>query len=64
LGFWTFSIVFFTSYFMMAAEGIADHVEQPFRADGDGLDLDGVCQAIEVSVDEIFAKPVQASNPG
>ena len=56
--------MFFTSYFMMAAEGIADHVEQPFRADGDGLDLDGVCQAIEVSVDEIFAKPVQASNPG
>ncbi len=49
---------------MMAAEGSADHVEQTFRTDGDGLDLDGVCQAIEVSVDEIFAKLVQTSNPG
>jgi len=53
--FWTIPIVFFTSYFMMAAEGIAGHIEQPFRAEGDGLDLDGICSAIETSVDEIFA---------
>jgi len=52
---WTIPIVFFTSYFIVAAEGIAEHVEQPFVADGDGLDLDAICKAIEDSVGEIFA---------
>ena len=52
---WTIPIVFFATYFIIAAEGIAAHIEQPFGAAGDGLDLDGICSAIEVSVDEIFA---------
>ncbi|MEO1980815.1 MAG: bestrophin family ion channel, partial [Fuerstiella sp.] len=52
---WTIPIVFFTSYFIIAAEGIAEHIEQPFGAKGDALDLDGICSAIEISVDEIFS---------
>lgn len=54
-GIWTIPIVFLTSYFFIAAEGIAEHVEQPFGPDGDGLDLDGICGAAQASVDEIFA---------
>jgi putative membrane protein len=59
---WTIPIVFLTSYFIIAAEGIAEHIEQPFGALGDGLDLDRICLAIETSVDEIFAtETVQTS---
>ncbi len=53
-GYWTIPITFFTSYFTIAAEGIASHVEQPFTVEGDGLDLDGLCQTIQSSVDNIF----------
>ncbi|HIE98622.1 MAG: bestrophin family ion channel [Fuerstiella sp.] len=52
---WTIPIVFFTSYFIIAAEGIAEHIEQPFGTMGDALDLDGICSTIEVSVNEIFS---------
>jgi putative membrane protein len=54
-GAWTIAIVFLTSYFVIAAEDIALHVEQPFSSDGNGLDLDGICERIEASVEEIFA---------
>ena len=57
---WTIPLVFVTSYFAIAAEGIAEHVEQPFRAGGDGLDLDRICAGIQSSVDEIFATPKAA----
>ncbi len=53
-GYWTVPITFFTAYFTIAAEGIASHVEQPFTANGDGLNLDGLCQTIQSSVDGIF----------
>ena len=52
---WTVPIVFLTSYFIIAAEGIAAHIEQPFGAAGDGLALDRICSVIESSVDEIFS---------
>lgn len=52
---WTIPIVFLTSYFIMAAEGIAQHVEQPFGGEGDGLDLDGICAGIRTSVDDILS---------
>lgn len=54
-GIWTIPIAFLTSYFIIAAEGIAAHIEQPFGIDGDGLDLDGVCETIQSSLEEIFA---------
>jgi ion channel-forming bestrophin family protein len=53
----TIPIVFLTSYFIIAAEGIAEHIEQPFGGEGDGLNLDTICEAINSSVDEIFATP-------
>lgn len=53
-GIWTIPIVFLTSYFIIAAEGIAGHIEQPFESGGDGLDLDKICESIRSSLDEIF----------
>lgn len=61
---WTILITFVTSYFVLAAEGIADHVEQPFyssNGDGDGLNLDRICAEIETSVREIFATETVAT---
>ena len=54
-GLWTIPITFLAAYFAIGAEGIADHIEQPFQAHGDGLDLDGMCRTIEATVTEIFA---------
>lgn len=54
-GWWTIPVVFLTSYLVIAAEIVAEHIEQPFGAIGDNLDLDGICQTIHRSVDEIFA---------
>lgn len=51
---WTIPIVFLISYLVLAAEGIAHHVEQPFGTDDDALDLDGICREIETSVREIL----------
>jgi putative membrane protein len=59
-GYLTIPIVFLTSYFVIAAEELADHIEQPFDADGDGLDLDGICAGIEASVHEILATETAA----
>ena len=54
-GAWTIPIAFLTAYFIIAAEGIAGHIEQPFGGKGDGLDLDVICEAVRSSVDEAFA---------
>ncbi len=53
-GVWTILIVFLTSYLVLAAEIVAEHIEQPFEAVGDNLDLDGICETIERTVDEIL----------
>jgi len=53
--FWTIPIVFLTSYFIIAIEGIASHIEQPFGKKGDGLNLTKMCNSIRTSVEEIFA---------
>ena len=42
------------SYFMIGLETVAEHVEEPFGYDEDDLDLDGICRAIESSVNEVF----------
>ena len=60
-GSWTIVIMFFTSYFVIAAESISEHIEQPFDADGDGLDLDRICATIQTSVQEIFATETSAT---
>lgn len=54
-GWWTIPIELVVTYFVIGAEGIADHIEHPFVNDGDGLQLDRICHAIEDSVDEVFA---------
>ena len=42
------------SYFIIAAEGIAHHVERPFGAEDDHLDLESICARVDESVTEIL----------
>jgi ion channel-forming bestrophin family protein len=53
-GWWTVPITFLVSYFMIGMEVVAEHVEEPFGYDEDDLDLDGLCNTISRSVDQIF----------
>ncbi len=53
-GWWTLPLTIIVSYFMIGLEIVAEHVEEPFGYDEDDLDLDGICQTIENSVNEIF----------
>lgn len=53
-GFWTLPLTSITAYFMLGLETVAEHVEEPFGYDEDDLDLDGLCNTIEVTVDEIM----------
>lgn len=52
--FWTFPLTVITAYFMLGLETVAEHVEEPFGYDEDDLDLDGLCETISVTVDEIM----------
>lgn len=62
IGWATVPLVFLTTYFVTAAEGIADHVEQPFQPQGDGLDLDAICLEIAQTVHEALATSTAAHN--
>ena len=42
------------SYFVIAGEAIARHVETPFGREIDQLDLDNICMAIDRSVSEVL----------
>jgi len=42
------------SYFVIAGEAIARHVETPFGREVDQLDLDNICMAIDRSVSEVL----------
>jgi ion channel-forming bestrophin family protein len=53
-GWWTLPLTIIVSYFMIGLETVAEHVEEPFGYDEDDLDLDGICRAIESSVNEIL----------
>lgn len=62
-GWWTIPVVFIATYFIIGAASLADHIEHPFVSDGDGLQLGRISQAIENSVNEIFATPPGALIP-
>ncbi|WP_437185754.1 bestrophin family ion channel [Planctomicrobium sp. SH668] len=53
-GWWTIPLTIFTSYFMVGLEVVAEKVEEPFGYDEDDLDLDGLCQTIAHSVNQVF----------
>lgn len=54
-GWWTVPLTMLTAYFMVGLETVAEHVEEPFGRDEDDLDLDGLCQTIENSVQQIIS---------
>lgn len=51
---WTIPLTFFIAYFVMAGEGIAHYVEEPFGDHEDHLDLDGITRGIDRSVSEVL----------
>ena len=51
-GVWTVPLTTLTAYFVMAGEGIAHYVEEPFGPHEDHLDLESMCQTIDRSVSE------------
>jgi len=53
-GYWTVPVTVLGAYFIIAGEGIAHHIEEPFGVQDDHLHLDGICSKIEASVTEII----------
>jgi putative membrane protein len=53
-GWWTVPISTIAAYFMLGLETVSEHVEEPFGYDTDDLDLDGLCDNIRVTVQEVF----------
>lgn len=53
-GWWTVPLSMMAAYFMLGLEIVAEHVEEPFGFDEDDLDLERICDAIELSVREII----------
>jgi len=55
---WTIPLTTISAYFMIGMELVAEHVEEPFGTDEDDLDLDleGMCNTIELSVNGIFTR--------
>ncbi len=53
---WTIPMTIVTSYFMLGMEVVAEHVEEPFGYDEDDLDLEGMCDTIQASVEEVFLR--------
>lgn len=53
-GWWTVPLSTIAAYFMLGLETVSEHVEQPFGYDTDDLDLDGLCETIRVTVQEVF----------
>jgi ion channel-forming bestrophin family protein len=62
-GWWTIPLTTITAYFMIGMEVVAEHVEEPFGGDEDDLDLEGICNTIERSVDAILAIKAPDSFP-
>ena len=53
-GWLTVPLTGIVAYFMMGLETVAEHVEEPFGYDEDDLDLDGLCETIGRTVQEVF----------
>ena len=53
-GWWTVLLSTIAAYFMVGLETVSEHIEQPFGYDADDLDLDGLCETIRVTVQEVF----------
>jgi putative membrane protein len=51
---WTVPITAVLAYFMLGLEAVAENVEEPFGDSEDDLDLDGMCETISKSVNQIF----------
>lgn len=56
---WTVPLSALAAYFMVGLETVSEHVEQPFGYDTDDLDLDGLCENIRVTVQEVFDRREQ-----
>jgi putative membrane protein len=61
---WTVPLTMIMGYFMIGMEIVAEHVEEPFGHDDDDLDLDGLCDTMERSVNAIFSNARVAVAPG
>ena len=53
-GWWTIVMTTISAYFMIGLEVVAEHVEEPFGMDEDDLDLEGICDTIRSSVQDIL----------
>jgi len=53
-GAWAVPLSTIIAYFVMAGEGIAHYVEEPFGLHEDHLDLNKICAAIETSISEVL----------
>lgn len=53
---WTIPLTIITAYFMIGLETVAEHVEEPFGYDEDDLDLDGLCETISRSIQQIVTR--------
>lgn len=51
---WTIPLTIIVSYFMIGLETVAEHVEEPFGFDEDDLDLDGLCDTMRRSTEQIM----------
>ncbi len=54
-GWFAVPISMLLAYFVIAGEGIAQYVEEPFGVEEDHVDLDGICAGIDTSVSEVLA---------
>lgn len=57
---WTVPLSALIAYLVIAGEGIAHYVEEPFGLHEDHLDLDSICQGIDRSVSEILGTESEA----
>ena len=53
-GTWTIPITMLAAYFVIAGEGIAHYVEEPFGEQEDHLRLENICETIDRSVSEVL----------
>jgi putative membrane protein len=52
---WTIPLTLISAYFMLGLETVAEHVEEPFGYDEDDLNLEALCDGIQVSVNQAFS---------